>query len=259
MFNYFHTDLHIHSTFSSDGHNSPVELCQQALSLGLKAIAITDHAEWHHTQPGFRQVDDYFKVIDRCKAHFAPLGLQVYSGVELGNPHIYSTETAKLLKAHQFDIVIGSLHYLYDENIHLPGCFANREPYQVFADYFAELGRLSAYTDCDIIAHFDRILWRASLLGIVFNPHKLEPVIRAAFATIIRRKQMLELNTRLLDHQPDWHVALSTMIRWYQEAGGDRLIVNSDAHRAEDIAINFNIARKLLTTTNILQPMLQLA
>ena len=39
----FEADLHMHTTFSSDGHTEPREAVLTALKVGLSAIAVTDH------------------------------------------------------------------------------------------------------------------------------------------------------------------------------------------------------------------------
>ncbi len=242
------TDYHMHSTFSSDGHNSPAELSRRALELGLSEIAITEHAEWQPRagQKGFPEVTDYFAAIEQTRAEFGPLGLTVHAGVELGNPHQYWQEATELLQAYPFNVVIASLHWLYGENIHLEPCFANRHPDQVYADYFSELGRMAANFNFDIVAHFDRIIWRGSLLGATFDPLRLEPSIRSALATIARYDRALELNTRFLTHPQNWNEALVTMFGWFRQAGGRRVVVNSDAHQANEIGRNMLIAQELL-------------
>jgi predicted metal-dependent phosphoesterase TrpH len=39
----FEADLHVHTIASSDGHSEPREVVETALTLGLSAVAITDH------------------------------------------------------------------------------------------------------------------------------------------------------------------------------------------------------------------------
>ena len=56
----------------------------------------------------------------------------------------------------------------------------------------------------------------------------------------------LELNTRLLDVTPGWRRELVTLLRWFREAGGWRVVVNSDAHRKEEVALGFGTAVQLL-------------
>ncbi len=250
------TDYHMHSTFSPDGDHSPAQLCQRALELGLTEMAITEHAEWQPASSlhDFPQAAAYFAALEQVRAEFGRRGLTVYTGVELGNPHQYAAQAGQLLRSYPFDVVIGSLHWLYGENIHLAACFANREPDQVYADYFTELGRMARDFDFDFVAHFDRIIWRGTLLGATFDPWRLEPVIRPALAAIAWSGKALELNTRFLTHMPNWNEALVTMFGWFREAGGSRVVVNSDAHRIAELGRNTAIAAGLLTAAGFALP-----
>lgn len=250
------TDYHMHSTFSPDGDDPPAVLCRRALDLGLTEIALTEHAEWHPASRhnGFPRVVDYFAAMEQVRAEVGPLRLTVHTGVELGNPHEYVAEATELLRGYPFEVVIGSLHWLYGENIHDERCFVGRNPDQVYADYFTELGRMAANFDFDIVAHFDRIIWRGTLLGATFDPWRLEPVIRGAMSAIAQNGKTLELNTRFLTHTPGWNNALITMFRWFHEAGGRQVAINSDAHRISEIGRNMDIAQKLLIETGFELP-----
>lgn len=248
----------MHSTFSMDGQDTIEALCWRALALGLNEIAITEHAEW---QPGWRgtfDVDGYFAEVERCQAEFAPRGLTVYSGVELGNPHEYSRQASSLVTAYPFEVRIASLHWLYGQNIHDAACFAGREPMDVYADYFAALGHMAAdFSQIDVVAHFDRILWRGTLLGATFRPQAIESVVRDALATIAWRGLALELNTRLLATVPGWRPALVTMLSWFREEGGRRVVVNSDAHRIGQMGLNLEAAGAILREAGLTAVTLQ--
>lgn len=242
------TDYHMHSTFSVDGQDTIEAMCWRALSLGLKEIAITEHAEWHPLWHGNElETDAYFDEINRLRAEFAPRGLMLHSGVELGNPHEFQSQATALVANYPFDVRIASLHWLYGKNIHDASCFANREPTDVYADYFSALGHMAAeFSSIDVVAHFDRILWRGTLLGATFRPHSLEGVIREALATIAWRDLALELNTKFLNLSPGWRPALVTMLRWFREEGGQRVVVNSDAHRVGQMGVNMDLAQAIL-------------
>ena len=250
------TDYHMHSTFSPDAHDPPVELCRRALALGFTAIAITEHAEWHpvRRQDGFPNADAYFAALAQVQAEFEPLGLIVHTGIELGNPQDYPHQAAELVAAYPFDLVIGSLHWLYGENLQLAPCFAHRDPYQVYIDYFAELERMVTSFEFEMVAHFDRIFYRGVQLGAAFDADRLEPVIRRTLAAIARNDRALELNTRYLQHKFNWNEALVTMLRWFLEEGGRHVAVNSDAHRAAELGRNLDIAEELLTRAGFKLP-----
>lgn len=254
------TDYHMHSRFSIDARDTIEALCRRALDLGFNEIAITEHAEWHPAYRGTLDVDGYFDELERCRGQFAPDGLAVLSGVELGNPHDYPDRAARLVTEYPFEVRIASLHWLYGENIHDATCFAGREPLEVYADYFASLGHMAAdFSPIDVIAHFDRILWRGSLLGAPLNLSLLENVIRDTLATIAWRGLALELNTRLLNHDPNWQAELETMLRWFREEGGRLVVVNSDAHAISQMGNNLDIALRLLAKVGLAPARLRVA
>lgn len=242
------TDYHMHSTFSPDGNASVAEICRHAFDRGMTAIAITEHAEWISDYPetGFPRAAEFLAEIDRRRAEYSPRGMHVYSGVELGNPHHYPVQVARFLEAHPFEVVIASLHWLDGKNIHQEECFGQRDPYEVYADYFIELGHMARDFDFDILAHFDRIFWRGSLLGARFNPRFIEDVVREALHQIASHDRCLELNTKFLAEPYHWNDTLVTLFRWFREAGGRRVVINSDAHDLAEIGRNGAIGQQIL-------------
>ena len=250
MTNEINTDYHTHTTFSMDARSTPEQMCVQALSWGLKEIAFTEHAEWHNRQPGFMRVEQYFEAVEKCRKQFGKQGLRVLSGVELGNPHIYSAESTELLR-HPFEMRLASLHWLYGVNIHDDICFRGRSFDTVVSDYFTELEKMVLAFDFDIVAHFDRILWRPSLNRQQFDLTRTEDRIRQTFATIIRHGRILELNTKVLNADYNWNESLITMLRWFAEEGGREIAVNSDAHERTQIARNRPIALSILAQAGL--------
>ncbi|HNB51423.1 MAG TPA: hypothetical protein PK530_05750, partial [Anaerolineales bacterium] len=212
----------------------------------------TEHAEGHKGDSGFPRVEEYFHAMMACRTQFAKQGFSVFTGVELGNPHTYARQANHLLDEFPFDIVIGSVHWLYDVNIHDAVVFRGRELNDVYTDYFYEATRLCEEYPIDILAHFDRILWRATLLNLPFYPTQLENPIRTMLATVVRRGISLELNTRHLAMNQTWRENLKTILSWYKEEGGLGMVVNSDAHQTGQVALNFDLATNLLTQTGLI-------
>ncbi|MEZ4516935.1 MAG: hypothetical protein R3C44_08895 [Chloroflexota bacterium] len=195
-----------------------------------------------------------------CRQKFAPMGLTLLSGVEMGNPHQHLPEATAFLNRFPMDVRIASLHWLYGENIHDPVCFEGRDPQTVYADYFLELRNLvSGFGPIDILAHFDRILWRGTLLGAPFDPLTLEPLVRDTLSTVAWRGIALELNMRLLDHTPNWRSALATMLSWFAEEGGRHVVVDSDAHHINQLGSNLDLAVEVLQEAGLRPARLSLA
>ena len=53
-----YADMHVHTTFSSDGKGSMDEMIQKALSLGLRHICFTEHNDFDY--PRHAAVFGYF-------------------------------------------------------------------------------------------------------------------------------------------------------------------------------------------------------
>lgn len=242
-----HADLHMHSTYSLDGNHTIAELCEQAIALGLTHIAVTDHVEWpphgQHQRPDF---DRYFAELEASRARVAPRGLTLLSGLELGNPHEHIGEVDALLARYDFDIAIGSMHWLAGENIHYTRCFDGRDPYDVYSRYFDAIAQIAATGRCQIIAHFDRIFWPGTTRFGPPQVARIEAPIRRAVRALAEHGCILELNTRFLTHTPSWNDSLLAVLRWYQEEGGRSVAANSDAHRATEIGRNHALAQQLI-------------
>ncbi|HHY54513.1 MAG TPA: histidinol-phosphatase HisJ family protein [Chloroflexi bacterium] len=242
------SDLHMHSTHSLDGNNTIAEMCEQALNLGLTQIAITDHVEWlpngTHQRPDFER---YFAEIEMCRSRFTPRGLTLLSGLELGNPHEHRTEVDALLASYDFDVVVGSMHWLAGQNIHYTRCFDGHDPYDVYARYFGEIEQIATTVDCEIIAHFDRIFWPGTTRFGPPEVARIEAPVRRAMRAIAEHGRILELNTRFLTHTPGWNDALLTVLCWYREEGGQFVAADSDAHRTAELGRNLAVAEQLIT------------
>lgn len=254
-------DYHTHTIFSPDGQETPEAMCEKALAIGLNAIAFTEHVEFFapaRTQPDFAA---YFEAIARCRALFGPQGLQVLSGVEIGNAHDHLDEVFALLERYEFDVIITSLHWLSGQNIQRKQCFQGRDAADVYSAYFTELASMAAVSNVIapagrlVIGHFDRIFWPGILVTGRPDLTLLEPVIRETWEIVAHTSAALELNSRFLSASPNWRYELAVMLRWFHEAGGQRVVVNSDAHRTEHLGANFPLATELLQLAGIGRPL----
>ena len=70
-----HYNFHLH-TIASDGKLTPLELVQQAISIGLRGFAITDH----HSIDSFRQAEEYLSTVGLQDSANSP---HLWTGVEI--------------------------------------------------------------------------------------------------------------------------------------------------------------------------------
>jgi histidinol-phosphatase (PHP family) len=221
--------------------------CERAIEVGLPAIAFTEHADWAIVHEGQHSVDlaGYFEAIERCRAKFK--GLQILTGVELGEPHWFPKETAEALATGPLDQVLGSIHC-----IRLDGVMIDASQFRDLAkadfpgavrEYFREtLAMVDSGQPFETLAHLDypKRYW---LNGAApYREADYEGEIRAVLTAAARTGRVLEVNTtRGRTLCPD-----ITVVRWWREVGGQAVQYGSDAHQPDKVAEGFKVATQMV-------------
>ncbi|MET7427257.1 PHP domain-containing protein [Dactylosporangium sp. NPDC005555] len=246
-------DLHTHTEFSWDTATGDMEgSCARAVRLGLPAIAFTEHTDfvaWDvsavtlpdryrplitddvHLAPPPLDVDGYLAAVDRCRTRFP--ALKIITGVELGEPHWFPTQTASLLAAAPFERVIGSLHSLAVAGRHrlVEDEYALRTVPEVLRDYFTEAIRMIETCDAfSALTHLDYPV-RYLPAGATFTITDFEDEIRAVLRALAGTGRALEVNTRR-GPEPEF-------VTWWRDCGGRAICFGSDAHRPDLVATGF--------------------
>jgi len=244
-------DGHVHSEWSWDAVNGSMhQTCALAVSVGLPAVAFTEHADytpWTVLEGGLGadeqlsthaaaegtltppelDLDGYLNCLQRCRDRFPDL--HIISGVELGEPHWHDATVTRLLHAGQFDRVLGSLHYLPSGR---PILYQNRPAADVVREYLAEIARLIEGSDSfSVLAHIDYPLRSWPATAGPFDISEFRDEFRHALRVLARSGRALEINTSGPLH-PE-------IVRWWREAGGTSVTFGSDAHDPSRIAYRF--------------------
>ena len=252
-------DGHVHSEWSWDAPGGSMErTCARAVDMGLPAVAFTEHADYtawtvldgdlddhEHLRafvapdgslaPPALDRDGYLDCVQRCRDKFPEL--RIISGVELGEPHWHSEVAASLLKAGEFDRVLGSLHCLPFEArfSEPPNLYRRRPAAEVVREYLAEIPRLITGSDAfAVLAHIDYAVRSWPAQAGPFDPHAFEDEFRHALRVLADSGRALEVNTRAQVY-PE-------IIRWWREEGGQAITFGSDAHDPTGLAHGFSEA-----------------
>jgi histidinol-phosphatase (PHP family) len=254
--------------------------CETAIARGMREIAFADHVDFEPLDEccGYLRPAAYLAEIERCRAIYGDQ-LTIRAGVEIGEAHVYRDQAAALLEAHEFDFVLGSLHWV-DGRLHNDKrYFAGRTLDEGLHAYFEELARLASEADYDVLAHLDtvrRAAYRAfGLKALDYAPYK--ETIRRTLRTLVERGKGLEVNTvtvRLsasrLSGSTERSQSLGKVstkshgeacrrgmgdpspplqvLRWYRELGGEILTFGSDAHTPDAIGSCFDVALEMVRT-----------
>lgn len=189
-------DMHCHTIASSHAYNTILEMAQHAAKVGLKAIAITDHAQ---AMPGGAH-PWYFSNMtclpDRIE------GVRVYHGVEANITDFDGSLDLDRQIQRKLDWVIASFH----DVVILPGSIE-----QHTACYL----KLAENPYVDVIGHSGRG-------GYDFDVDKVIPVLKKA-------GKLIEINNHSLDLSDRAHKSCKEIALACKKVGAP-VVVNTDSH-----------------------------
>ena len=237
-------DLHMHSVFS-DGKNTPEEMVETALALGLETVGLSEHSHTEGdvcamTWEGTRQ---YREEMKRLKEQYAGR-IQVLCGLERD---YYSDDTL------EYDYVIGSVHWLKMPDGHKVSVDWKPEKqregidkyfggdWYAFAEaYYGLVSQVVEVTKCDIIGHFD-LLTKFMEVDPWFDPHHPRYVRtwKEAADRLLKTGKIFEINTGAISRGYRTDAYPDKEIRAYLREHGAKMILSSDAHQKEHICYRF--------------------
>jgi histidinol-phosphatase (PHP family) len=242
------SDYHTHTRLCKHADGAAEDYVRPAVELGLKEIGCSDHAPMpDHFDEKHRMTLDQFE--DTYKPDVLALrelyreSITVKFGIEADFFPGTEEWTRGFLQAHEFDYVIGSVHFLGGWGFDNP-VFVHKYDEQdidvVYEQYFDHIKRSAEAQLFDIIGHCDLV----KKFG--HRPSKnMEDVLREVFRVVKQSDMAVEINTSGL-RKPVHEVypgdAILSLIREYSIP----IAVGSDAHAPEDVARDFDIARALV-------------
>ena len=255
----FLTDNHIHSTISTDAHNTMTEMALASYEKGVRALCFTDHCDLDHFKTGIPD-PQCFDMRDEMNEMFAqakravPSDMELFLGLELGEGNHDVDRMREIASSPELDFILGSLHNLSGEKdfyeMEFPDSAYCRE---VLERYMDELIELAALPYFDVMAHIGypvRYMRRRCDPQMKFGMRDYGDRLDVLLKILIQNGKGLEINCSglrdeyMLETMPETEV-----LRRYRELGGEIITVGSDAHRVSDagsyLRDGFEILRNL--------------
>ena len=250
-------NLHTHTVFS-DGKNTPEEMVEAALRLGLERLGFSDHSCSPQTEDAYAcgmKMEDYPRYqqeIHRLQEKYAGR-LEILCGLEqdLDSPP----------PPEGFDYLIGSVHLLspnghwfsVDES---PEAFRRAleedyggDPYALCEDYYQAEIRL-ADLPCDIIGHFDLVTkFNENNAFFDENHPRYQAARKAALDVLLKTGRPFEVNTGAISRGWRKSPYLSSGAAEYIRQQGGRLLLSSDSHATDTLICGFREWQFLVNET----------
>ena len=217
-------DLHVHTVYSNDGKSTMEEYCLAALQKHVGIVCFTDHIECDEHSPYYTLGNFDFagqrNEFEKLRDLYAPKGLKLLLGYELGEPHRYP-KVLEFLLSKQPDYILGSVHCAYDRYHHEK----DLTPEELWEQHYAETLKLARFGGVDVLAHLD--FPKKKAVPFLKNKTMQHEILQAC----VKNGIALEVNTSALPAAAETAPSL-TAVREYLSLGGSRVTVSSDAHEA---------------------------
>ena len=239
-------DCHIHTNFSTDATMNIEDAIKISEELGLSLI-ITDHMDYNHHVPGefIFDPDKYFKEYEPYR------GDKLLLGVEVGFRDDALKEIKELKNNYPFDFIIGAIHVVNGMDIYYKDYYIGKNKRQAYEEYLNAVLLLVKHHDLyDSLAHIDYIT-RYSIYDDKGLYYKDFPdLIDAILKELSSADKAIEINTRRI-HERDTADNFIEILKRFKELGGKYITIGSDAHKPEDIGVNFDIAKEIVDICNL--------
>jgi len=238
------TDTHTHSNFSRDSQITVKQSVEAAIASGLAGISFTDHLDIGVPQG---TIGDYFEISEQQSAIKACIdqygaSIGIYAGIEVGLQKHCIEDIKKIISAHRFDIVIGSIHWVNHIVPYYGEYYINKslnEAYREYLEYYIDCIR--QFDDFDVLGHYDYISRYSPYTQKTLTYSAFKDHFDFLFKIAIENGKALELNTRSFlprnnqappQFDPD-------VFRRFRELGGEMVTLGSDAHNTTRFAADF--------------------
>jgi len=245
-------DYHVHTTQSADCATPILASCAAAIEHGVTEIAFTDHIEHEPADMsfGFFDYDTYMADLRHARERFGDQ-LVILAGAEVDFNRRIAPEVEAFLAAHQFDFVIGSVHYGVDREIIFPEYFDTRSLDEVFFAYYEDIRAAIETGFFDTIGHIDLPKRYAPRAAGAYDPLRYESELTSIFKLLIRHEMSFEINTSGIRQAPKTSMPGPQVVSLYTRLGGSLITIGSDSHVVETIGAGIRQSLRMVELCGI--------
>lgn len=258
---------HTHSLFS-DGSSQPEEYILQAIAKGFNILGFTEHSPIPFDNAfsfKMENKEEYIALMNTLKHKYAAQ-LAVYSGMEMEFIPGLSTNFQKTKAEYKLDYLIGSVHLVrtadteglwftdgpdyktYDQGL---DTFFGGNIKKAVSAYFNQTNVMIETQHFDIIGHLDKIKMHNQDRFFKEDEPWYKDLINETLTLIEDKDLIVEVNTRGIYKKRSETTYPGLDILKLIKQRHIPVMVNSDAHKPEEIDGEFRFASSLLKSIGI--------
>ena len=230
-------DSHMHTKVSADSKMLAEAAIERAESLNF-GVVFTEHFDYGVENEDGKFIFDPAAYMEEYKNLRSD---SVRLGVEVGLRKAARAANENFIAQVDFDMVIGSIHFVDDLDIYYPEFYAGKDKATAYKKYFQQMATEAAVADYDVLGHIDYICRAAPYENPEIDYPSFYAEIDEVLKIVVERGKVLELNTRRFDKIRAVE-ELVPVYKKYRELGGQFVTIGSDAHRVATVGNYFNRA-----------------
>ena len=242
-------DNHNHCEFSFDGKRTTVEASSKAaVEKGLGGLCFADHCDIFVPEQTLSisprskdlvDVEAQQAEIDRVQDLFPQI--KILKGIEIGMHPRCREQVKQIMAKHNFDQVIGSIHYIEDTDPFFGSYFEGKSWQEAYRCYLETIyNEMTAWGDFDIVGHYDYIVRYCDYEQVDILYKNFSDVFDEIFRYLIHNGKALEINTKSYQNYRGRQASLDlNVLKRYREMGGEIISFGSDSHDAHVVGTDF--------------------
>ncbi len=227
-------DLHVHTAHSIDATGTPEEYAAEARARGVETLAFVEHVDFEPTDPGYGAYSYERAVEDVARARAT--GTDALLAVEIDFQDRFRDEVQRFLDGKAFDMVMGSVHYVFGELMMNDGLFARHGRRKAQEEYFRSVLSMVGTGLFDVVGHLDLVKRYSTRHCGPFEEEAWRGAIGEILREVLSRGMAIEVNSSGLRQAPRSSFPSSATVKLYRSLGGELVTVGSDAHAPGDLA-----------------------
>jgi len=241
-------NFHSHTNLCHHAKGTVADYAEVAQAAGLKYLGVADHTPRPDNKHGksrmkMNEFDRYIQQITWAKSHYPEL--DIYTGLECEHaPHLLRFYR-ELLDSGKIDYVIGSVHYLR-QNDRDVSVYKAVQGFSDFCNYFQQAEQIVTEKTYSFLAHPD--LFAA---GYLRWGEQEQSVVDRFLQTTASCNAILEMNASgFIKPHVQTEIGLRPMYPfapfWEMVSNYNiQIVINSDAHAPERLLSGMNLAHNL--------------
>lgn len=242
-------DYHVHTEYSCDCATPMALSCLAAIEAGITEIAFTDHVDHQPSDPGYGyyRIEPYFASIEAARREFGDR-LTILAGAEIDFHTETANEVQKFVESYgkRYDFILGSVHYASNGAMIYPPIYDRITIDELFDEYLVEVEAAVRTRWFDSIGHIDIPKRYLPKEQRTYDPANIRDRLQPVFRAMIESSVGFEINTSGIRQAPKTSMPGPPIVRWYIEAGGNRITTGTDSHSERTIGAGVPLTLEML-------------